>query len=60
MFMDKQTQVGDGLGSYGIAARANRLKSLKVFCRDFLKQPELVESFKFPRFRAEIPYLNPR
>jgi hypothetical protein len=29
---------------------ANRLKSLKVFCRDFLKQPGLVESFKFPRF----------
>ena len=29
---------------------ANRLKSLKVFCRDFLKQPDLVDSFKFPKF----------
>ena len=28
---------------------ANVLKSLKVFCRDFLKKPELVESFKFPQ-----------
>ena len=27
---------------------ANALKSLKVFIRDFLKKPELVESFKFP------------
>jgi integrase len=27
---------------------ANVLKSLKVFCRDFLKKPELVESFRFP------------
>jgi integrase len=27
---------------------ANTLKSLKVFCRDFLKQPQVVESFKFP------------
>jgi integrase len=27
---------------------ANALKSLKVFCRDFLKQPDYVESFKFP------------
>ena len=27
---------------------ANMLKSLKVFCRDFLKKPELVDSFKFP------------
>jgi integrase len=28
---------------------ANVLKSLKVFCRDFLKKPELIESFKFPQ-----------
>jgi len=28
---------------------ANILKSLKVFIRDFLKNPELVESFKFPQ-----------
>jgi integrase len=28
---------------------ANALKSLKVFCRDFLRRPELVESFKFPQ-----------
>ncbi|MCJ7422901.1 tyrosine-type recombinase/integrase [Candidatus Bathyarchaeota archaeon] len=28
---------------------ANNLKSLKVFCRDFLRRPELVESFKFPQ-----------
>ena len=28
---------------------ANVLKSLKVFCRDFLKKPELVESFRFPQ-----------
>jgi integrase len=27
---------------------ANQLKSLKIFCRDFLKKPEYVESFKFP------------
>jgi integrase len=27
---------------------ANQLKSLKVFCRDFLEKPELVASFKFP------------
>ena len=29
---------------------ANRLKSLKVFFRDFLREPQLVESFRFPRF----------
>ena len=28
---------------------ANNLKSLKVFCRDFLRKPELVESFRFPQ-----------
>jgi len=28
---------------------ANVLKSLKVFFRDFLKRPDVVESFKFPR-----------
>jgi integrase len=27
---------------------ANRLKSLKVYCRDYLRQPQLVETFKFP------------
>jgi integrase len=27
---------------------ANRLKSLKVFCRDYLRAPQLVETFKFP------------
>jgi integrase/recombinase XerD len=27
---------------------ANHLKSLKVFCREFLKSPNLVDSFKFP------------
>jgi integrase len=29
---------------------ANHLKSIKVFYRDFMKQPALVQSFKFPRF----------
>jgi len=28
---------------------ANVLKSLKVFFRDFLDKPNVVESFKFPR-----------
>jgi len=28
---------------------ANVLKSLKVFCRDYLRKPKLVESFKFPK-----------
>jgi integrase len=27
---------------------ANNLKSLKIFCREFLKEPEYVDSFKFP------------
>jgi site-specific recombinase XerD len=31
---------------------ANQLKSLKVYCRDYLKQPQLVETFKFP----QIPF----
>ena len=30
---------------------ANRLKSLKVFFRDFLKTPQLIESFRFPKFQ---------
>jgi integrase len=28
---------------------ANVLKSLKVFCRDFMQMPDVVKSFKFPR-----------
>jgi integrase len=31
---------------------ANQLKSLKVYCRDYLRKPELVDSFKFP----QIPF----
>ena len=31
------------------STRANILKALKIFFRDFLKMPEVVESFKFPR-----------
>ena len=31
---------------------ANQLKSLKVYCRDYLRKPQLVETFKFP----QIPF----
>jgi len=31
------------------ATRANILKSLKVFFRDYLKRPKVVETFRFPR-----------
>jgi integrase len=31
---------------------ANHLKSLKVYCRDYLHRPQLVETFKFP----QIPF----
>jgi len=34
--------------------RANLLKSIKIFFRDFLKRPDLVESFKFPK-RPFVP-----
>jgi len=32
---------------------ANQLKALKVYCRDYLRQPQLVETFKFPNIPAE-------
>ena len=32
---------------------ANHLKSLKVFCRDYLRKPKLVETFKFPQIPFE-------
>jgi len=31
---------------------ANQLKSLKVYCRDYLRKPELIDTFKFP----QIPF----
>ena len=31
------------------STRANILKALKIFFRDFLKMPEVVETFKFPK-----------
>jgi integrase len=36
--------------SLSLSTYANHLKTLKVFLRDFLKQPSLVESFRFPHF----------
>jgi len=47
-----QSTIREYLAQFNGANRntyANKLKSLKVFCRDFLKKPELVESFKFPK-----------
>ena len=32
---------------------ANQLKSLKVYCRDYLRKPLLVETFKFPQIPFE-------
>jgi integrase len=46
-----QNSIREYLGQYNGKnpnTYANVLKSLKVFCKDFLKKPELVESFKFP------------
>jgi integrase/recombinase XerD len=46
-----QQAVREYLGQFSgrnVYTYANHLKSLKVFCRDFLKKPEYVESFKFP------------
>jgi integrase len=33
---------------YSVATRSNLLKGFKLFFRDFLQQPTLVETFKFP------------
>ena len=40
------------------STRANILKALKIFFRDFMKMPYVVESFKFPR-RAYLPKTVP-
>ena len=38
-----------GLNDGGTATYSNTLKSLKVFFRDFLNKPDIVETFRFPR-----------
>ena len=38
-----------GLNGAGTATYSNTLKSLKVFFRDFLNKPDIVETFRFPR-----------
>jgi hypothetical protein len=38
-----------GLNGVGTATYSNTLKSLKVFFRDFLNKPEVVETFRFPK-----------
>jgi integrase len=38
-----------GLNGVGTATYSNTLKSLKVFFRDFLSKPEVVETFRFPK-----------
>jgi integrase len=38
-----------GLNDVGTATYCNTLKSLKVFFRDFLNMPGVVETFRFPR-----------
>ena len=37
------------LNSVGTATYTNLLKSLKVFFRDFLNEPDVVETFRFPK-----------
>jgi len=38
-----------GLNNVGTATYSNTLKSLKVFFRDFLNKPDIVETFRFPK-----------
>ena len=38
-----------GLNGVGIATYTNTLKSLKVFFRDFLNKPGVIETFRFPK-----------
>ncbi|KON33421.1 MAG: hypothetical protein AC479_04380, partial [miscellaneous Crenarchaeota group-6 archaeon AD8-1] len=44
------------LNGVGNSAYSNLLKSLKVFFRDFLNKPEVVETFRFPKqvFKPKI------